>query len=81
MVFFLLNSVGSFLESGLAAMDELRNKFLRRFALTDEEKRPVIIRDTGQRRFQSSKAFMVEKVLTNKQFNREVFKHTMRKLW
>lgn len=62
-------------------MDDVTEMFCRHFVLTEEERRPVVILEANLPRVQSSEVFLVGNVFSHKTFNKEVFKHTMRRLW
>lgn len=76
-----LGCYGELLASVFGKMEDMMESFMNKFALTEEERKPVIIRSSGKLQVRSSKSFLVGKLLTQKHFNREVLKHTLRRLW
>lgn len=62
-------------------MEDMVSKFYRQFAITKDEQQILMVHAKEASTLRSSKVFFVGKVLTQKPFNKENFKHQMRSLW
>ncbi|CAB4309815.1 unnamed protein product [Prunus armeniaca] len=62
-------------------MDDPMTRFVVRFALTDEEQAELVVDKHEVKDLLTSKFLLVGKLLTQKPYNKEAFKHTMASLW